>query len=263
MFNIGLSYHKLGRYDSAVTYLFAAADEYEAQGKDEDVSDALHQVGFIQHDIEDYDKAISYYLKSLDIATQLQDTTNLARINNDIGMTYLAAGNLPAAEVYLGRSLAIKTAMQDSALLISTYSNLGELALQRGDTATAHQCYKQAASHWQPGNISEHAVDAITWLIEQQAGNIANLSIDLATITRDVYANNRELTKMKLFFEGQLATRLHENQKRQAALQAEKIQWAIGIGLVLLILMAFGIRYYRRSRRNERKLTMIRRIAMR
>ncbi|MEM8564903.1 MAG: tetratricopeptide repeat protein [Bacteroidota bacterium] len=257
-FNIGLAHQKLGNYDSAAHYFFMSLNDYEQNDQLQDKSEVLHQIAFLQMDIQDYEKADIYYLKALDIASEVGDSLNMAKIYNDMGMNYLYQEDLLAAESYLKKSLQVKTGLDRPGALLIAYSNLGELAMAKGRLDEAENYYSQAASYWEPGNTSKHAIEAFTWLVENSLDHTPKtISLPLAQIAKTVSKQQKELSQLKQFFEGQLATRAMEMEREQEALLKERIYWGGTIGLLLIGGLFTGLYYWKRYREADNKINKV------
>ncbi len=264
-FNLGLAYHKLYAYDSAVFYLLQAADGFKKHAKKAAQARALHELAYVQHHLEAYSEAQRYYIKVLDIAMELSDTTRVSKTLNDLGYSYLEQGELVPAQAYLEKALAWKQHVVDTELLISTYNNLGELQLLQGDTTAAMHYYEQAAAQWQPDSPNPNALEAVKHLQDYYTARgeiekVAPYYQRMTDMSLKLLQQNEDMQRMKMFYEGQMALRRMEQRERDEKWRQQLYQYLVSGAIVVCLTALLAIVYFRRAKKRKQGLKEIAKI---
>ncbi|HEC79283.1 MAG TPA: CHAT domain-containing protein [candidate division WOR-3 bacterium] len=144
--NIALLYIAMGKYHSALTFLFRARDIFEKMKNITWKRETFQNIGFVYtllatEDESYYDSSLYYY----DLANDLiKDKQGEAHYYNNLGVLYEKKGEYKTAEGNYKKALKLYQDIDDRLGAAKVLSNLGNLFVLQGDYKKAVADYKRA-----------------------------------------------------------------------------------------------------------------------
>lgn len=212
--NLGNVYGRRKMNDTALAYYFKGLKMGEESKNQKWILNALGNIGSIYADEEKFDDALKYLSKGLFIAENIGDKKSLCTFLNTIGNCYMGMNKLPAAKGYFERAnqIAIQTGNKEE--IKGSYFNLADLANKMGDYKAAY------ANHVLYANIKDSILNA---------ENSAQINEMQAKYDSDKQEQQIELLN-----------KTNEVQTAKSERQ-QIIIWATGVGLLVVIVLAFFI----------------------
>jgi two-component sensor histidine kinase/Tfp pilus assembly protein PilF len=132
-FNAGVCERKLGRFETANTYLFKSADVFLKLKDSISLSDTYNSIGVCFSSLGDNNKALAYHRQSLALRTALNNKVLIAQSANNIGFSFFQNGQPDSAIFYLTKCLSLRVGQKDSGILVLTLQNLGASWKMKGE----------------------------------------------------------------------------------------------------------------------------------
>ena len=136
---------------------------------------AANTIGLLRVQLGESREAMAYFRKSADAYRQVGDPTGEGPALTNIGTTLIETKQFDQAEVPLTQALQLALASKDPTAEVNARSALAELALGRGDVATAEQEALKAiaASQRQPAPSPGHRAHRVLADVRRSQGNLA------------------------------------------------------------------------------------------
>jgi predicted ATPase/DNA-binding SARP family transcriptional activator len=137
----------------------AAISEYRALGDENGEAEALRSLAGARGLAGDTDQSRTLFSESVALFERGGNSLGLARALHNLGVLERQWGDLERAAELLSRALEIERALSAQGAIALTETGLGDIALERGDAATARQLYVAAlaslaaADARAPGNV--------------------------------------------------------------------------------------------------------------
>lgn len=140
----GLSYRKLGIYDSARFY-YEKALFYDSISKNsKTMIGRLQNIGITYSYEGNYVQSMNYYTRSLQLALPLNSDKKLASIYNSLGNVYKDIGKYKLAHEYYDESLKRYLKINNPRKLAIVYNNIGNTYMATGDYLKALEFHKSS-----------------------------------------------------------------------------------------------------------------------
>jgi|GEM_PF-3799809 len=261
---IGVTYLLVKDFENAIIY---AEDEISIWQKINDKSglaDALNLLGIIQLNTDDYESAAINLKKSLAIGYSIEDTSQIYKPLVNLGDLYLKHNHPDSALLYIEKSREVSMATGN------TYG-LAIASLKEGQALKAMKEYELAEEKIRTALVNAERLNSLS-LVRNCYQNLAQLFEEsdnhrnalmyykLYIATEDSMLS--EITRRKI---AQIETeyKLRDKNSEIAQLKelsnAQKIQIAIVISLLLLLIPAFYMLYIKlqKSRNLKKKITLL------
>jgi two-component system NarL family sensor kinase len=266
--NIGNIYRTQKQYGKALEHYQKSMGIAQELNDEGGIAKALTGMGIVAKAQGDFNKALDYYLQSSAIAEKLGNQKQNAMILGNIGNVYYDLPNLEKAIEYHQMSLDIKHRLNDKKGIARTNNNMARVYHKMGDfeTATAYNLKSKAIAE-------ELGIKGILDLVYQDLTDnyAAQNQYDKAYEFHQLYVQmhdsilNENMSKQLI----EMETRYEFNKKEQEIallnkkqeLRDEELQRSKLInyfitagGILLLVLIAFMIFYFRRKARSQQLL---------
>ncbi|WP_321280117.1 tetratricopeptide repeat protein [Marinifilum fragile] len=156
--NIGMTYRKMGDYESALSFLHKTKDTAESLGKNKELAICYTEFGIIKKLQKNYEEALSCYHKSLQIARALDYKKGIVGALNNIGNVYKEQKNFSKALLYFNETIDLKLELGDKKYLASAYINVGEVQMKLDDFINAENSLKKALNYSQDSKNKEQEI---------------------------------------------------------------------------------------------------------
>jgi len=147
-FNIGMGYHYIKQYDSALIILKDAVNLFEDNNDSLQMSRTLSNIGTIYNNFSDYDNALDYSLRSLTIVEKLNNIEQIAYSLNNIGNIYFYRLNHSMALKYYTEAFNVSKNLDDKMFQASILNNLGAVYANLDNNKKAIQLYSDALKYY-------------------------------------------------------------------------------------------------------------------
>ncbi len=261
---IGVTYLLVNDFENAISY---AKDEISIWQKINDKSglaSALNLLGLIQINVDDYENAAKNLKKSLTIGYSIEDTSQIYKPLVNLGDLYLKHNKPDSALLYIKKSREVSMATGN------TYG-LAIASLKEGQALKAIKKYELAEEKIRTALINAERLNSLS-LVRNCYQNLAQLFEEsdnhrnalmyykLYIATEDSMLS--EITRRKI---AQIETEYKLRNKNSEIAQlkelsnAQKIQIAIVISLLLLLIPAFYMLYIklRKSKNLKQKISSL------
>jgi len=104
----------------------------------------LSQMGYITGETGQYAEAATYLFEAAEIFQALEETAKLGVTYNRIGLLYRSMKDYDTAEVYHQKHIDTAEALADSAMMLNAYSNMGVLKMENTQYEDAISYYELA-----------------------------------------------------------------------------------------------------------------------
>jgi tetratricopeptide (TPR) repeat protein len=146
---IGIQYHHIGSYKTALTYLRQSLAIQQEIGDEVGEGSTLSNMATNIQAQGDYETALNYFKQSLAIQQKFGDKNGESSILNNIATNAHAQGDYDTALHYLKKSLAIQQKFGDKSDEGHTLNNIASNAHVRGEYRTALKYLKQSLAIFQ------------------------------------------------------------------------------------------------------------------
>jgi len=267
--NIGKVYYRLHNYEKAINKLQQSLTLYEELKDSPDeamavvgkhgIASSLNNIGGIYEARGNYEKTLEYLFRSLEIVEKLGDKQGIATRLDNIGLMYKALGNYAKAMDYLLQALEIREALGDKKGIAYSLTDIGELYSERGDYGKALDYIQRSLKIAKEIGVKErikasYEALAVTYARQNQFAQ-AYEYYRLYSAIKDSLLNevsSRQIAEMSEKYESEKKEKQIEIQKLE--LNRNRIlQYALGGGVVMLLLLSFVIynRYRLKRKANE------------
>jgi CHAT domain-containing protein len=216
--NIGAGLARLGRLDSATTYLERARDRSVSMGDRRTEANAVSELAGVSERRDDLAGARSGYARALALHQRFGDSRGLAADYNNLGLLAERVGDLMEARRQFEAALAQNRKDGRDQTAATNLVNLADLAAQAGEFTRAESWYREALDIWrrqaQGADIAD--VHRGLGLLELRRGDYRAARIELAE-ARTGY-ERAELSEDALAMGQQLSAVLAATGELQGAL---------------------------------------------
>ena len=257
--SIGLLYNKSKDYYKALDFFEQTLAIKKELNDRYGQSMALNNLGLAHDNLKEYDKSISYYEQALKIKIELGLEHKLATPYLNLGLSYLKINEIETSTDYLKRALEIASSTKSERIQAKAISYIGANYIVLKD-------YEKALGYLEEGlDISKKsgAIDITEWIIAM----ISNCYEEQGNLEKalDFYKQYAELNDsinaQKRYLEIAEIENKYKVEKQKEEIEAQKqklkmhrvVNWALGIGTFLLLLLAFVIFNSRRKTRRANK----------
>ena len=116
------------------------------------LSNAINNIGFVAEQQGDSEGALEYYLRSLKIREGLNDKVGMAISYNNIGMIYKNFGNIPKALELFHKCLKISESLKNKEMIALAVDNIAAIFSSQGDFAKALEYYNRGLKLYEETN---------------------------------------------------------------------------------------------------------------
>ncbi len=255
LINIGSVFFAQGDPDEALEYYNNALKIKEELGNPNDIALVLIHIGTVYGEQGDTDKAIELFNRSLKIKEEVGDLQSVAGLQHNLGLIFAEQGEKDKALEYYRNSLVIRKQLNDKGGVAESLSVLALFHQSQGNYKQAIDYGNQAFQLAEEIGDIEYSKD-ISWDLygsykavgnHQKALEMHELSIALRdSILSEKNQRASIEQEYKYDYEKQKALDDLENEKRvtmetQKKENQQKLSIAIGIGLLLSLILAWGI----------------------
>lgn len=204
-YNIGITYDRMARYDSALHWKTRATETLirETGEKSEDLGEVYASIGVTYDNRGDYENALLFYQKAQAILTEKwgDKDPRLADLYNKMGVAYEGKGDLANASRYKTFALRMREQSGDP-LVVESYLNLGVNLAMQGKHEEALSYYRKAQ------RLQEEQRDQLG--LAKTYTNIGNLFFEKGNRTRSQQGrlDKRDLDSCVKYHEAALELRL-------------------------------------------------------
>lgn len=124
--NLGAIYGQKGVFAQALVYYLESLDLKLESGNFRGAATTLNNIGIIKFDQEEYDEALTYYQRAIKLDEQEGNKVGLSRSIGNVGLTYLEMNFYDSALVYYQRAYAIINPEDVNCLKMYTTNGLGQ-----------------------------------------------------------------------------------------------------------------------------------------
>ena len=222
--NIGYVLKKNGKFKEAKNAFMRSLSIYDSLGNSIGIARVNTLLGLLSFDLGDYSEAINYFKISSEYYSSIENKEGVGNVMFYLGQTYAKKGDPFKSRDYLQKGLQIAGEIGNKNQIMEVSTELSGVHFQTGD-------YKNAFLALQTATLIKDSLEK-----ENSKGKIANMGLQF------------DLDK-KIFQDSVAAATQAAIQKEQIEHQ-EKISYAIGAGLALMILIALLIfRSYRQKQK--------------
>lgn len=135
--NLGVVYGQKGIFARALEYYLQSLDLKLASGNFQGAATTLNNIGIIKFDQELYPEALDYYRRAIQLDEQAKNPMGLSRSIGNVGLTHLEMENYDSALFYYQKAFAIISTENVSCLKMYTTNGLGQTYLALGNLKEA------------------------------------------------------------------------------------------------------------------------------
>jgi len=146
LINLGSTYHELGSYGEALSYLKKALSIAKAHDNEQRVSYSLNNLGLVYMDQGNYPLALKFFKKSLHINEKLGDSISIAHGFFNMGSIYKTQKYYDKAMRSYEKSLGIYERIDSKNGISSILNGIGTIHEENGDYSSALDNYVDALS---------------------------------------------------------------------------------------------------------------------
>lgn len=185
--NLGVAERKAGRFETANTSYFKAADIFKQLGDQPGLGSVYTAIGNCYALMENFGRAIIYHKQALAIFTRLNDQAGRAQVLDNLGYAFKMLSKPDSAIRYLDQTLRIRAGNKDSSLLVIPLQNLGSAWKQKGDqqktVAFIHRSLLIAAHYDMQEDLARGQADLAELYLAQKRYGEAEKILNLAENT--------------------------------------------------------------------------------
>jgi signal transduction histidine kinase len=251
--NIGTIYFDQRKWDKALKYYRQSAKIKKNLHNKAGLASSYNNLGNVYDKTGDLDKAMDYYQQSLKIKKEIGDKRGIANTLNNLGNIQLDLKHYDTALTYFKRSIRHKRRIGDHQGIAATYKNMGDAFLRKGIADSASYFLRKANEMANALGIKKLALASYKDLVK--ADSIRG-DYKKALTWQQQYTNlkdsfiNAEKRKKIAAIEAK-----YQTAKKEAKLQeAERQNYMLAAGLLLVIVIALSIIAYYRYRQHSEKL---------
>ncbi|WP_299458802.1 tetratricopeptide repeat protein [uncultured Microscilla sp.] len=260
---VGTLYQKTNHFKKAREYTLKALNTFEREQNKRMLIKVYTQLGVLHYKVSDYETALKYYLQSLDLRKVLGTAQNIQGVYSNMGLTYLQLAKLDSAQHFLQKSIKLSLEKNDFQTLAQAYNTQGLLLTKQKKYVSAVEYFNKALqlSHeindkFGRQNVLENLSNTYAKLeqydkafqyfdVFKNARDSLEASFRKALDYKDNYEKEKHTRALK---DAELA-RLKEYSSRQTL-----ANYFFGVGLLLLLVIVFGIvKNYQERRKVRRK----------
>lgn len=268
--NLGTVYNRMGKFDQALTYYLQYLEKAEAiahnDGK-ESLGLGLGNVGLIYKKQKKYPEAIQYLKRSLEINKELGDLRNVEINYQNIGSAYDGMEMLDSAEYYYSQALTLAEQLNLPGKILKAKHGLGYVYGSQKQYTKAFSLLEEALEQAIELDFRDLilGINYSLSLFKEQAGNPSqalHYRIEYE-VWKDSMINENHLNRVKeleLKYETARKEKEISDLTQQAQIQELNarrqriMSQALGIGFILLLIIAILIIYQARQRLRNQEL---------
>ena len=252
---LGNIYNREGEYDLALELFLQVLEASEKSGDKRAIAGSLSNIGNSYQGKKDYVKAIDYMTRSLAIAEEMSLKRGIVGLTFNIGNNYKRQANSKTALEYFERSLAVAEEIGSKGQMAQILSAMGRIFQEQNNLNKALSYGTRSLElARETGGVSDIRQASATLKNAYKATGQYREALEMYELTikmRDSI-NNKENQKALIAqkiqgdYDKQKAIDDVENEK-DVAVEAAKtkaqrnISWGIGVGLLLISVLAFVI----------------------
>jgi tetratricopeptide (TPR) repeat protein len=145
LFNLGILYRHLGRYEESLSCYERAMEQHESGGDKFHLGAIYMGMSLTLRDKGEPERALQFSQRALDIFRAMDNIKLVAEVQNNMAQAYLAIGKVDEAERCLERSAALHEVIRDDAGLAEDYLERARVYMARADWKGAQELARQAA----------------------------------------------------------------------------------------------------------------------
>lgn len=252
---LGVIYSGQDDLAQALDYFSRSLKIRKESGQQGGIAGTMTNIGSIYEKLGDGAKAIEYFTQSLEISEERGSKRTMAGTLGAMGNHYFTQGDYSKALEYNTRSLLIKEEIGDKQGIAYSLISIGKEDLRQGNSTRAIRSFTRALTLAQEmGNIESIKSAAWSLFATYKASGKYQQSLEMHEryIQMRDSIQNKENTKILLRnefefeYDKQKALDDLENEKElaietQKKVNQQRLSMAIGIGLLLISLLAIGI----------------------
>ncbi len=233
----GLLAEERGDYRAALDSFRLALQGWERAGERHGVAEALNNIGFAHYQLGAYDDAQAYWLRAADGYRDLGADTGVIRTGQNLGLLAIARGRWDEAQRRQSDALLHAQRKQMAEEAAVGHRNLAELAIARGDIATALREAARAEALFRERDDLRGSIDArllrIEALIASDDHAAATGMLDALRVDLDAASTEQRAIARRL--EAELALGRRDTRSALASLRAARdLAAASGVRLLQL-----------------------------
>ena len=192
--NLGIGYHFLGDFNTAMDYLQQSLSLRKKIGVKSDIIVELNNIGIVYDSLNDYENALKYYLESLALEEEIGNKHGIAGSLNNLGIVYKNQSNFNKALEFFLRSLQLYDDIADRVGVASNLTNIGIIYRELANYDKALEYHLKALNIYEELNDEQSIAIAF--------GNIGSIYDDLGNneMALDYYLRALEIEE-KIGFE--------------------------------------------------------------
>lgn len=262
--NIGNTYYYREMYKDAIAYYEEAVRLYLSAGDKDGAADVYMNMGVCQSLLSDNLKAIDYYKQSMQIKKEAGNKKGVASCLQNIGLSYGELKKYPEALNALNEALELRKEIGNKSGMSYTFVSIGGIYNKLKKFAEAEKNFllaiEAAGEYYKYGNVTLEAYSGLLDLAKLQGNSKTALdySLKLIEIKDSIHARQKsqDIAEMSERFESEKKELSIQNLNKEKELQAaeikkqnaQKISFAAGFGLMLVLSLTIFIGY--RQKRN-------------
>jgi tetratricopeptide (TPR) repeat protein len=216
----GLLAEERGDYRGALEAFRLALQGWERAGDPHGVAEALNGIGFSHYQLGAYDEAQAFWLRAADSYRDLGAHTGVIRTGQNLGLLATARGRWDEARRRQEEALAQARRQQMAEEAAVSHRNLAELALLRGDVASALDQSQRAQALFRDRDDLRGRVDARLLRVQAlvEGGDAPAAAAALDQLRADLDAASTEQRAIARLLEAELALARRDTRSALASL---------------------------------------------
>lgn len=194
--DLGTYYLRVGDSDIAISYYESTLKIREKLDDNDDLAEAIMNLGRVLHDLGNYKDALSRYNQSLELVLLTGNTSASAYIYSNRGQLYYETGNLDLALYDFERGNQIRSELGDVKGMSNILRKIGELYFDIGELKKAKKCFLEAEQNYK--GINYPTGMSYSLLAQARVSLAEGDSINGFVKAQDAYFLSRKLNSIKL-----------------------------------------------------------------
>ena len=137
--SIGISYHRIGELDRALSYFERALRLRRDIGGDNRIAATLSNIGDVHHSRKDFARALEFHTQALQLRRKIGDPAGIASSLRNLGVAQSEMDNAAEARRHLNEALSIATNGGDRAVAAQAHLGLALLDREHGSRTERHR----------------------------------------------------------------------------------------------------------------------------
>jgi AraC-like DNA-binding protein len=144
LYNLGFVAGEHGQYNEAASYLFEAAEIFQALDQNDKVAMTYNQIGLLYLSMNEFETAYEYLQKYITVAESLADSTQMITANINMGITLKEEGRDKEAIVAYQEAYDLALQMQLPSKIAQIEMNIGNIYTEMEEYDQAMVYYKRS-----------------------------------------------------------------------------------------------------------------------